>query len=150
MSHEALRTILPVAGWDEEYVRAVDISGDADPILPTSFRIGETSAAALAAVGLAVADLWELRTGRRRDGAHDGRVGQAPAGRRHRLATLDGNSQARRQRAREASRRRSAALGRPRARSHARAGRADLRAHAGRARRRRLEGHRRAPAEPRP
>jgi crotonobetainyl-CoA:carnitine CoA-transferase CaiB-like acyl-CoA transferase len=29
-----------------------------------TFRIGETSAAALAAIGLAVSDLWELRTGR--------------------------------------------------------------------------------------
>ena len=77
MSHEALRTILPIAGWDEEYVRAVDISGDADPILPTSFRIGETSAAALAAVGLAVADLWELRTGRRQEIAIDTRQATA-------------------------------------------------------------------------
>jgi crotonobetainyl-CoA:carnitine CoA-transferase CaiB-like acyl-CoA transferase len=65
MSHDALRTILPVAGWSEDRARAVEISRDADPILPTSFRIGETSAAALAAVGLAVSDLWELRTGRR-------------------------------------------------------------------------------------
>ena len=38
-----------------------------DPVLPTPFRIGETSAAALAAVGLAVSELWELRTGRRQD-----------------------------------------------------------------------------------
>jgi len=71
MSHDALRTILPVAGWREDRVRAVAITGDADPILPTSFRIGETSAAALAAVGLAVSDLWELRTGRRQEVAVD-------------------------------------------------------------------------------
>ena len=54
MSHAALRTILPVAGWNTERARAVEITGVADPILPTPFRIGETSAAALAAVGLAV------------------------------------------------------------------------------------------------
>src|SRR2546430_14060919 len=67
MSHDALRTIVPIAGWPEERARAVAITGDGDPILPTPFRIGETSAAALAAVGLAVSDLWELRTGRRQE-----------------------------------------------------------------------------------
>ena len=41
--------------------------GGADPILPTPFRIGETSAAALAAVGLAVSEVWKLRTGRDQD-----------------------------------------------------------------------------------
>src|SRR5438094_9109044 len=64
MSHDALRTILPVAGWTDERARTVTITGGADPILPTPFRIGETSAAALAAVGLAVSDLWALRSGR--------------------------------------------------------------------------------------
>src|SRR5262245_37433138 len=77
MTHEALRTILPVAGWGDERARAVDITGDADPILPTPFRIGETSAAALAAVGLAIADLWALRTGRRQDVAVDTRQATA-------------------------------------------------------------------------
>jgi len=71
MTNEALCTILPIAGWSEERVRAVEITGGADPILPTPFRIGETSAAALAAVGLAVCDLWELRTGRHQEIAID-------------------------------------------------------------------------------
>jgi crotonobetainyl-CoA:carnitine CoA-transferase CaiB-like acyl-CoA transferase len=77
MSHDALRTILPVAGWREDRARAVEITADADPILPTSFRIGETSAAALAAVGLAVSDLWELRTGRGQQVAVDTRQATA-------------------------------------------------------------------------
>src|SRR5436190_13367639 len=77
MSHDALRTIVPIAGWPEERARAVEISKDADPILPTPFRIGETSAAALAAVGLAVSDLWELRTGRRQEIAVDTRQATA-------------------------------------------------------------------------
>src|SRR6185503_3622050 len=64
MSHDALRTILPVAGWSADRVKEVEIVPAADPILPTPFRIGETSAAALAATGLAVSDLWKLRTGR--------------------------------------------------------------------------------------
>src|SRR3989441_8510155 len=67
MTNDALRTIFPIAGWGEERARAVEITGGTDPILPTSFRIAETSAAALAATGLAVSDLWQLRTGRRQD-----------------------------------------------------------------------------------
>src|SRR5690242_12196943 len=71
MAHDALRTILPVAGWPEERARAVEITGGADPVLPTPFRIGAAGAAALAATGLAVSDLWELRTGRRQEVAVD-------------------------------------------------------------------------------
>ncbi len=63
-AHDALRTILPVAGWPAERASAVEITGGDDPVLPTPFRIGETSAAALAATGLAASDLSELRTGR--------------------------------------------------------------------------------------
>jgi len=74
---DALRTILPIAGWGERRARAVEITGDTDPILPTPFRIGETSAAALAAVGLAVSELWELRTGRRQQVALDTRQATA-------------------------------------------------------------------------
>jgi crotonobetainyl-CoA:carnitine CoA-transferase CaiB-like acyl-CoA transferase len=66
-ANDALRTLLPLAGWPEDRASLVDITGGNDPILPTPFRIGETSAAALAAVGLAVSDLWELRTGRRQE-----------------------------------------------------------------------------------
>src|SRR5438046_6046393 len=77
MTNEALRTILPIAGWSDERARAVEITGKADPILPTPFRIGETSTAALAAVGLAVSDLWELRTGRRQGVAVDTRQATA-------------------------------------------------------------------------
>jgi len=77
MINEALRTIFPAAGWGDEKARAVEITGGADPILPTPFRIGETSAAALAAVGLAVADLWALRTGRGQEIAVDTRQATA-------------------------------------------------------------------------
>jgi len=74
---DALHTILPIAGWGEERARAVEITGDTDPILPTPFRIGETSAAALAAVGLAVSELWALRTGRHQQIAVDTRQATA-------------------------------------------------------------------------
>ncbi|MFH1605258.1 MAG: CoA transferase [Pseudomonadota bacterium] len=89
MVNDALRTIMPIAGWPEERARAVEISGDADPILPTPFRMGETSTAALAAVGLAVSDLWELRTGRRQEVAVDSRQATASL-RSGRYLTLDG------------------------------------------------------------
>jgi crotonobetainyl-CoA:carnitine CoA-transferase CaiB-like acyl-CoA transferase len=77
MTSDALRTILAVAGWDDERARAVEIAGGTDPILPTPFRIGETAAAALAAVGLAVSDVWALRTGRCQEVAVDTRQATA-------------------------------------------------------------------------
>ena len=33
MTNDALRTILPIAGWRDERARAVEITGDTDPIL---------------------------------------------------------------------------------------------------------------------
>ena len=45
----------------------IEFTGGMDPILPTPFRIGSAAAASLAAVGLAVSDLWELRSGHRQD-----------------------------------------------------------------------------------
>ncbi len=77
MTNEALRTLLPIAGWPEARARTVEFAGGTDPILPTPFRIGEAGAAALGAVGLAVADLWELRTGRRQEVAVDTRQATA-------------------------------------------------------------------------
>jgi hypothetical protein len=37
----------------------------ADPVFSTRFKIGETRAAVLGGVGVAVSDIWELKTGRR-------------------------------------------------------------------------------------
>ena len=73
MTNDILRTLLPIAGWDEERTQGLTITGGTDPILPTSFRIGDTSTAALSAVGLAVSDLWESRTGRRQEVSVDAR-----------------------------------------------------------------------------
>lgn len=77
MTIAALRTILPNVGWPEDRAREVEITAAADPILPTPFRIGETAAAALAATGIAVSDLWALRTGRRQQIAVDTRQATA-------------------------------------------------------------------------
>jgi len=65
MNTAAFRTISPLAGWSKDRLHEVEFIGDTDPMLPTPFKITETASAALAAVGLAVSDLWELRTGRR-------------------------------------------------------------------------------------
>jgi crotonobetainyl-CoA:carnitine CoA-transferase CaiB-like acyl-CoA transferase len=75
--NEALRTILPIAGWSEDRASEVEITGQSDPILPTSFKLAETGTATLAAIGLAVSDLWELRTGRRQKIAIDSRQATA-------------------------------------------------------------------------
>ncbi len=61
---DTLSRLLSISGWDPGRASRVEISSDADPILPTPFRIGEAAAASLSAIGLAVSDLWELRTGR--------------------------------------------------------------------------------------
>src|SRR5919108_3344199 len=74
---EALRTILATAGWGVERARTVAITGDSDPILPTPFRIGKRSAPGLAAVGIAVSELWHLRTGRWQEVAVDTRQATA-------------------------------------------------------------------------
>ena len=42
----------------------VAITGS-DPVLSTRFKIGETCAAVLGGVGVAVSDIWEMKTGRR-------------------------------------------------------------------------------------
>src|SRR5262247_2232022 len=89
MTNDALRTLLPIAGWPEERASAVELTGGTDPLLPTPFRIGEPSTAALAAIGLAVADLWELRTGRRQEAAVDTRQATASL-RSGRYMHLDG------------------------------------------------------------
>jgi len=61
--NEALRTILPIAGWSNGQAAAT-FTGGADPVLPTPFRIGTAGAATIAAAGLAAAQLWRTRTGR--------------------------------------------------------------------------------------
>jgi crotonobetainyl-CoA:carnitine CoA-transferase CaiB-like acyl-CoA transferase len=62
---EALRTIMPIAGWGDTQAADVTFTGGADPVLPTPFRIGTAGAATLAAAGLAATELWQVRTGRR-------------------------------------------------------------------------------------
>ena len=62
---QALRSIVPIAGWDDTRAADVMFTGGADPVLQTPFRIGTAGAATLAAAGLAATELWQLRTRRR-------------------------------------------------------------------------------------
>ena len=89
MSNQTLATILSNVGWDPDRAALPEITGGADPVLPTPFRIGETAAASLAAVGIAVSDLWELRTGRRQQASVDVRQATASLRSGHYLA-MDG------------------------------------------------------------
>jgi crotonobetainyl-CoA:carnitine CoA-transferase CaiB-like acyl-CoA transferase len=61
---EALRSIVPLAGWPVERADTVTFTGGRDPVLPTPFRIGTAGSATVAAAGLAAAALWEARSGR--------------------------------------------------------------------------------------
>jgi crotonobetainyl-CoA:carnitine CoA-transferase CaiB-like acyl-CoA transferase len=96
MPHDALRTILPNAGWPAERADAVEFTGGTDPILPTPFRIGVAGAATLAATGLAAADLWEIRSGRRQNVAVDLRRATASLRSGHYMKLGDGEVSARR------------------------------------------------------
>ncbi len=63
MIDDTLSTLFAIPGWDEQHAAGLEISGALDPILPTPFRIGEAATASLAGIGLAISDLWQLRTG---------------------------------------------------------------------------------------
>jgi crotonobetainyl-CoA:carnitine CoA-transferase CaiB-like acyl-CoA transferase len=66
MPQAALRELLALGNLEGEAL----ISG-ADPVLRTPYRVGAAGAAALAATGIAAAELWRLRTGRRQSVAVD-------------------------------------------------------------------------------
>ena len=91
MTRDALSTLMPIAGWDAARASEVEFTADNDPILPTPFRIGETAAASLAAVGLAVSDIWKLRTGRGQDVSVDVRRATASL-RSSKYMTMEGKS----------------------------------------------------------
>jgi hypothetical protein len=90
MPHEALRTILPVAGWPDKLAATVTFTGGTDPVLPTPFCIGVAGAATVAASGLAAAELWKLRTGRRQEVAVNLRQAVASLRSGHYMSLGDG------------------------------------------------------------
>lgn len=60
----ALQEVLSLRGRPAPADGELTITG-ADPVLSTRFRIGQTCASVLGGIGVAVNDLWEMRTGRR-------------------------------------------------------------------------------------
>ncbi len=57
-----LRSLLEMVGADPELAGNVTITG-ADPVIDTPFRLGETAAAVLGALGALIAETWRLRSG---------------------------------------------------------------------------------------
>jgi crotonobetainyl-CoA:carnitine CoA-transferase CaiB-like acyl-CoA transferase len=90
MPRDALRSILPAVGWSADLADTVGFTGGNDPVLPTPFRVAAAGTATLAATGLAAADLWELRTGRRLSVAIDLRRGAASLRSGHYMKLGDG------------------------------------------------------------
>ena len=68
----AFEELMALRGGEMPAEGNVTITG-ADPVYPTVFRIGDTAAAVIAGIGVAVADLWETKTGRRQKVAVDTR-----------------------------------------------------------------------------
>src|SRR6185295_662986 len=61
---EVMRVRTTFSGREQPHAGEVTVTG-ADPVFSTRFKIGETCAAVLGGVGVAMSDLWELKTGRR-------------------------------------------------------------------------------------
>src|SRR3954453_14258434 len=61
---QAFEEVMAVRGRGTPEPGEVTITGT-DPVLATRFRIGETCAAVLGGVGVALSDLWEMKTDRR-------------------------------------------------------------------------------------
>jgi crotonobetainyl-CoA:carnitine CoA-transferase CaiB-like acyl-CoA transferase len=62
MTNRALSELLNIRDTNDAY--QPEITG-ADPVFSTHYRVAETGAAVLGAVGVAVSDIWEMKTGRR-------------------------------------------------------------------------------------
>lgn len=86
--YAALNDILSLVHLNPPPKNQVQIAGS-DPVLPTNFFIGTAGAAVISATGLAAANLWELRTGRKQTVSTDvRRAGMAM--RSDRFVALDG------------------------------------------------------------
>jgi crotonobetainyl-CoA:carnitine CoA-transferase CaiB-like acyl-CoA transferase len=62
-AHRALDELIALAGMPAGSAAHASIQGG-EPVIPSRYRAGTAGAAALAATGLAAAELWRLRTGR--------------------------------------------------------------------------------------
>src|SRR5262245_36385632 len=64
MTHASLLELTRIAGLPAGAADSVQIDG-ADQVIPPPYRVVAPGAAAIAASGMAAAELWALRTGRR-------------------------------------------------------------------------------------
>jgi crotonobetainyl-CoA:carnitine CoA-transferase CaiB-like acyl-CoA transferase len=96
MPRNALRSILPAAGISADRAALVEFTSETDPILPTPFRIGVAGAATLGATGIAAADLWEMRSGRKQSIEIDVRHATASLRSGHYMKLGDGEVSTRR------------------------------------------------------
>jgi crotonobetainyl-CoA:carnitine CoA-transferase CaiB-like acyl-CoA transferase len=64
MSERLAHGILALLGREARRDDSLSVTGNGDPVFRTPWCIAEAGTAALAAVGLALSDLWRLRTGR--------------------------------------------------------------------------------------
>ncbi len=69
---EVLGVRAAFSGLGQPTADEVAITG-ADPVFSTRFKIAETCAAVLGGVGVAVSDIWQLKTGRRQKMSVDAR-----------------------------------------------------------------------------
>lgn len=73
---QAFDELMAIRGLGIPPAEEVRITGQ-DPVLPTQFKIAETCADVLAGIGVAVSDIWELKTGRRQQASIDVRAAAA-------------------------------------------------------------------------
>jgi hypothetical protein len=77
-AHSSLAKLVQLAGLPASAAESVEITGaDADPVFPTRYKLVAPGAPVIAATGLAAADLWTLKTGRRQRVRVDGRAAAA-------------------------------------------------------------------------
>ncbi|MGZ5090202.1 MAG: CoA transferase [Burkholderiales bacterium] len=77
-AHSSLAKLVQLAGLPASAAESVEISGaDADPVFRTRYKLVAPGAPVIAATGLAAADLWALKTGRRQRVRVDGRAAAA-------------------------------------------------------------------------
>ena len=72
----SLKELARLGGLPDAAADAVEITG-ADPVFPSRYKIMAPGAAVIAATGLAAADLWALKTGRRQQVRVAGRAAAA-------------------------------------------------------------------------
>jgi len=64
MTNTLAYSILAQLGRDQRADDSLTLTGGGDPVFVTPWRVAEAGSAALGAIGLAVSDLWRLRTGK--------------------------------------------------------------------------------------